>query len=73
MTSLALAIPTPARPSPTAEMDSGHGLDLFTTGSAPRAADLMTGGGLDLFTTVSAPSGRLATSGHGLDLFTTSC
>jgi hypothetical protein len=72
MTSLALAIPTPAR-SPHTQMDSGQGLDLFTTGSAPAAADMMTGGGLDLFTTGSAPSGRLAATGHGLDLYTTSC
>ena len=73
MTSLAHAIPTAAGPSTTHQMDSGHGLDLFTTGSAPAARDLVTGGGLDLFTTGSAPSGRLAGSGHGLDLYTTSC
>ena len=35
MTSLALAIPTPVRPSATAQMDSGHGLDFLPPALRP--------------------------------------
>lgn len=57
-------------------MMNGAGLEMFTSGSAPRSADMMAGGGVELYTTSCTPassSQMSLTDGDGVHMFTTSC
>ena len=54
-------------------IDSGAGLEMFTSGSAPMACDMITGGGTQMFTTSCAPVGTQAALGERVEMFTTSC
>ncbi len=53
----------------------GVGVEMFTSGSAPRTTDMMSGDCVDLFTTscVSAPESLSVSAGEGVQMFTTSC
>lgn len=67
---------TPQSVSYTADadsIDSGAGLEMFTSASMPHGCDMTAGGGVEMFTTSCTPAGSKAIQGDRVELFTTSC
>ena len=54
-------------------IDSGAGLEMFTSASMPHGCDMTAGGGVEMFTTSCTPAGSKAIQGDRVELFTTSC
>lgn len=54
-------------------IDTGAGLDLFTSGSAPQTTDMMGGDGLEMFTTSCVTADASVDGGDRVGMFTTSC
>jgi hypothetical protein len=61
-----------AKASDATSVETGAGVEMFTSGSAPSATDMMAGDGLELFTTSVLGASAEASDGDKTGLFTSS-
>jgi hypothetical protein len=74
MTALAF-VTTPdfiATASDATSVETGTGVEMFSSGSMPTSSDMMSGDGLEMFTTSAISTTTSAQSGDKVELFTTS-